>query len=829
MRNELEQIARIEAYLLRSLSAADQQAFEREMATDAQLQTDVSHQQALLAGMERIAIRNDIAKAHRHYILRRWTYGILAAILLIGLIGGIVFAMNNFGHTEEFHQEQTTPEIQMHDSAPGSEVETIVHDSIPPAVPADTVPMIQESFKVFSSHVEESQSDFSQRIYISHSEQSGVTSDVDALNPVEFSKGDQGSYTAEAETLLTPQIFKFDLKKPQLIETKGGMVVTLDPGCLLDKNGATVNDHIELTIREAFGVTDILKSGLSTMAGPVPLETDGMFQITACSGEKILSINPEQPVYVSTPSNGLQYDLQLWDGQVQSDGSINWYQPEVIEKLLTPVDMSTLDFYPPGFLNALSAEKLDITNREFSDSLYLGFEKFVSWKNPTVGNTSSSVDGYIDDNLLPNGIETEGPTVGYRAEVRGSSSEFVAGIPPSSILAFWQNHFNHTLLATKEFEERMPAIHRTCNPAVLEVYTSNLEKPLYELDEMAAKLAGCPQLENEFLAFAKRKDGRVLIEEGAMALLQTNLQEKEKAFHDVAITRINEFEGKLKALYAERDALSNQEMERKEKALADIWNATSKVIYDELDYAYQPLAITNRYVLPSKTIRFSEKKSGLFARNIQSAISSPRRNTFPVRSTGWKNIDCMSSYLLFSKQPVNIRHGNKTSRLDFTSLDVTIENETYYDKVFAYLIPQNTSSFIRLERGTGSSAYSTERNNKLNYDVVIIAHKGDMIFADRRHNVNVGKLHFDELLPRTAPELKNLLNDYYKQLNDDTTTQLEFERVNTDIKKLNATTALNDKKRKELLPVVFPNTCGESLGKSEKVLSGRPMSLLNAN
>jgi hypothetical protein len=38
------------------------------------------------------------------------------------------------------------------------------------------------------------------------------------------------------------------------------------------------------------------------------------------------------------------------------------------------------------------------------------------------------------------------------------------------------------------------------------------------------------------------------------------------------------------------------------------------------------------------------------------------------------------------------------------------------------------------------------------------------------------------------------LNDYYKQLNNDTTAQLEFERVNTNMKKLDASNALNDKK-----------------------------------
>jgi hypothetical protein len=65
-------------------------------------------------------------------------------------------------------------------------------------------------------------------------------------------------------------------------------------------------------------------------------------------------------------------------------------------------------------------------------------------------------------------------------------------------------------------------------------------------------------------------------------------------------------------------------------------------------------------------------------------------------------------------------------------------------------------------------------------------------------------------------ELKNLLNKYYKKLNDYTPAQLEFERVNTNIKKLDASNALNDKKQRDLLPVVFPNKCGESLEKEKK-------------
>jgi hypothetical protein len=63
-------------------------------------------------------------------------------------------------------------------------------------------------------------------------------------------------------------------------------------------------------------------------------------------------------------------------------------------------------------------------------------------------------------------------------------TEKVTGrILPSSVLAFWKSKFNNTLLTTREFEERMKEIHKTCDPSVLDIYVKNMNKPLYELDE----------------------------------------------------------------------------------------------------------------------------------------------------------------------------------------------------------------------------------------------------------------------------------------------------------------------------------------------------------
>ena len=82
--------------------------------------------------------------------------------------------------------------------------------------------------------------------------------------------------------------------------------------------------------------------------------------------------------------------------------------------------------------------------------------------------------------------------------------EPIKTIPPSKVLAFWQPKFNNTLLSTREFERRMATIHTTCDEKVLDLYTSNLSKPMMEIDEMAVSLGY-----KQFSKYAKEQIGAV--------------------------------------------------------------------------------------------------------------------------------------------------------------------------------------------------------------------------------------------------------------------------------------------------------------------------------
>ena len=62
------------------------------------------------------------------------------------------------------------------------------------------------------------------------------------------------------------------------------------------------------------------------------------------------------------------------------------------------------------------------------------------------------------------------------------------GINPAKIKAIWSETFQNSFIATREFEQRLALIHEIRKPEILDLYINNLDKNLYELDSLAAKM-----------------------------------------------------------------------------------------------------------------------------------------------------------------------------------------------------------------------------------------------------------------------------------------------------------------------------------------------------
>jgi hypothetical protein len=51
-------------------------------------------------------------------------------------------------------------------------------------------------------------------------------------------------------------------------------------------------------------------------------------------------------------------------------------------------------------------------------------------------------------------------------------------IDPSRIRAIWDTKFNNTILATKEFEERLHFLHGLCTAEYFHAYLEGMNKPV---------------------------------------------------------------------------------------------------------------------------------------------------------------------------------------------------------------------------------------------------------------------------------------------------------------------------------------------------------------
>ena len=83
MRAALEQIERIEKYLLNEMSSADKLAFESEISANPTLKSQVEIQQQLVTGIQRIGLKASAQKARIKYNIRKWSIRIAVTISVV--------------------------------------------------------------------------------------------------------------------------------------------------------------------------------------------------------------------------------------------------------------------------------------------------------------------------------------------------------------------------------------------------------------------------------------------------------------------------------------------------------------------------------------------------------------------------------------------------------------------------------------------------------------------------------------------------------------------------------------------------------------------------
>lgn len=551
----------------------------------------------------------------------------------------------------------------------------------------------------------------------------------------------QKNKAAAQNNLHTPELFDINTKKDTVIETRDGVVFAIPAGAF-----AGGHSNVTLEIKTALTPAAILQQGLSTMSDNNLLQTAGMFYINAKANGEALKM--EKEIAVSVPAATINPAMQLFDAVADSSGQINWTNPKPVENNLRTVDISRLNFYPPDYLPVLKALGKDVKDKRYTDSLYYSFAGFsviigrdggadIETVTTTPGTAAEKInEGYFATDT------SKKDTTGYVDRWRdGHATDTVDHsihyeIDPARIRAIWNEKFAGTIIATKAFEERLQYMHGLCNPMCLDAYLQGLNRPLYETDQLLADASYGPVRE-KFLEFARRKEGKVIIAEGIQQNLANYYEQKVIAYQQAA--------AKTRAAYEEElAALNNIADEKRRQQAVDEFLQKEKGFQEEhcanLTDAYRQIGIN---------------------RNCNDTIIPPDRPTynFNISTPGWKNLDVYVFESTRDRQSMTYTdpQTGKTATLQYSDIDIRIDNEAQYDKVYVYLLPDSLNSFQRVKKGEG--VYKEKLNSLFHYDAIVVAWKGTEMYYHRQRQIPPGSYTFT-LAAIQQPAFEQEMNNY---------------------------------------------------------------------
>lgn len=526
------------------------------------------------------------------------------------------------------------------------------------------------------------------------------------VSPVDMNKPGTRQLTT-ADSLIVPQRFLIDAGRDTIIATNGGMVLAIAAGSFVDASGSRANGPVSLYLREALDAVTIMKSGLSTMSDGRLLETGGMFSIDVQGAAGALRIDPAKPVYAALPAARPDPDMMLFKGIRQPDGGINWTDPQPLVRDLVPVDMKTLDFYPTAYLPALAEQGYPATHRSYSDSVYYSMAQWFEGNEPGRLERSGLSASAMDTILA--GVS--------RDSVRTARSVQSCGVNPASIRTLRSGSFDNTLIATREFEQRLRLIHlaQSQSQSLLDLYVRNLGRNLWEIDSMASMRE--QRFTKEFKAFAAQRLGKVRAHSaqtemlgrfyGQQTALFTNaVAAAQRAIRGNECCRDREFQQK-------RESHTAADQNRVREAFAQELSLNLNAAYRRLGYPQAP------------AVRIDPVTGGV------SAI----RTTVAVSSTGWHNVDKFALVATATRRSMDYvdPKAGDTLKVRYEPLNVDIAEATAYDRLLVYLLPDKLSSFMRLDESGGS--FSAQLNQQISYDLVCVAYKGNQSFFFSQNNI----------------------------------------------------------------------------------------------
>lgn len=352
-------------------------------------------------------------------------------------------------------------------------------------------------------------------------------------------------------------------------------------------------------------------------------------------------------------------------------------------------------------------------------------------------------------------------------------------IDPSRVKAIWNGEFRKTILATKEFEERLKVIFKTCNSSILNLYVKNLNKNLYQIDSLAATLLE-GELRNKFLEFAERRDGGVAISDKRSQALQTYFEEK-RAIYSKAVSET------LQKMYEKENAQNVETFNKRNSQALEESIRASKTFNEEIE------------------INMDDAYRQLGKKRPQAVISEDYVSA-DITQTGWNNVDRYVIESTINRSTLNYTdpQSGKKAIIKYETITVTVNKFKDYDRVVCYMIPDKLSSF-QLMKNT-ENGFKENLNELMNYSIITIGFKDEKTFYNEIKSAKA-QAYTIELNPIKAYDLDKKLNQCFP-LNQQADIMKDINYQLFDLKETIRTNKIKRREevRNRLYPVVFPCT-----------------------
>lgn len=641
-------------------------------------------------------------------------------------------------------------------------------------------------------------------------------------------------------TGIRPLVFEIDPNADTTLITPNGSVLDIPRGAFIDSAGTPVTTPIRVTMLEAVDPLTIMKAGLSTMSGDTLLETGGMFYIDAQAGGGRLHIDPARSLTIMVPNEHADPNMKLYAGVKLADGRVDWRDPKPLKRSLVPVDISTLDFYPPGYEAKLAELGQDVMNKAFKDSLYWSMQpRLEASSNEQWEWTGEKYFVRADTTYSPGSLGRELFYTHCRSCHK--SNEDLTGPALKGASRRWQGKGN-----IYDFVRNSTAVIKSGNEYAKELFTtwkgSIMTSHNLTNNEIAAILYFCDATRDELPGIQPAK---------VKAIWNARFNGTNVATH--------EFEERMREIHGTCDnRVLDAYIENLSKDLSEVDSLVGRMGHpmfdhfasrndgrvalpahaaDRLRRAYEHWSRTEANAIHKAQEKFwraqrkldakSDAKradhamaeevrdGGLFQKELEANLDTvykqlgykrvpmPRSAwVVPVTSPGWWNVDkaVVQSTATRSSMSYTDDKTGRTATLTYTPLIVEVTDRSSYDELMVYLIPNKLNSYQRMKEE--NNAFAERLNSIFNYNLFCLGMKGDRQYAfttpingDAAITASLVQADNNDLrrMLRTKGALEQTLLEetyYYAWLAKDK------QRRNVNLER--------EQLRNALLPVVFP-------------------------